>query len=66
MTCPRCEGETSIVNRYSVEATRALVKLLGNVALRWRRRECRNCGHKFDTAEIGVPLLKQLVETAEA
>ncbi len=47
---------------------KALAKLLGTTNLRWRRRRrcvADDCGRRFSTAEIGVPLLRQLVGTAE-
>lgn len=71
MKCPRCEGDTDVINSRGPESptgeqARALVTLLGVVALRWRRRKCLECDHRFNTAEVGVSLLRQLVEAVSA
>lgn len=48
MTCPVCGGRTKITNsRGDVESVR-------------RRRECRECGHRFTTMEMEVDLQQRL------
>ena len=48
MTCPVCGENTRIINsRGNVESVR-------------RRRECRECGHRFTTIEMEVDLQRKL------
>lgn len=53
MTCPVCGGNTKITDsRGNVESVR-------------RRRECRECGHRFTTIEIEADLLQNLEKAKE-
>lgn len=50
MTCPVCGGQTRITDsRSDGETVR-------------RRRECRECGHRFTTREIDNDMLKKLTK----
>ena len=43
MTCPKCKGETVIVNTVNVSWNEV-----------YRRRKCLKCEHQFFTAEFEV------------
>ena len=48
MTCPVCGEKTRTTNsRSNVESVR-------------RRRECRECGHRFTTIELEVDLYRKI------
>lgn len=49
MTCPKCSETTKVVDsRVEVDSV-------------WRRRECQNCGYRFNTTEIDVDMYERLV-----
>ena len=39
MTCPKCNGDTRVLNRQTYPD------------YTWRRRECKECGYRFSTKE---------------
>lgn len=48
MTCPVCGGNTKVVD--------SRVKDCDSV---WRRRECQECGYRFNTEETELPPVKK-------
>ncbi len=50
MPCPQCSGKT-----------RTVESRIGEAAVR-RRRQCKECGHRFSTRELEDGALKQLRE----
>lgn len=48
MLCPVCGGKTAVINSRPAEDEIT------------RRRECRNCGHRFTTVEIDLDLYERM------
>lgn len=48
MTCPICGGKTKVVDSRKTDVDKV-----------WRRRECVDCKHRFNTEEYEVTLKKK-------
>lgn len=51
MNCPKCKSEDLLT-----------VDVRSKPVGRWRRKECQNCGHRFNTVEITTEEYRQLRE----